>query len=378
MKIGFVAASSLPSSAANSIQVMKTCQAFAQLGHDVHLYVTGNRGSKLPPIDWESLQSFYGLSTSFEIACLPIIPGMRHYDLAWKAIQQAQRMDVELVYTWMLQAAWLGLQNGLPAMLELHDRITGKIGPLLFRQILAHPKKKRLLPITLALQKVLEEQFGRRFQPGQAVISPDGVDLERYSGLPQPAAARQALGLVELPTAVYTGHLYAGRGLELLSALARVNPGIRFLWVGGKPGDVRTWTQRLHAAGVANVTLTGFVENSRLPLYQAAGDVLLMPYERKVTTSSGGDTADICSPMKMFEYMAAGRAILSSDLPVLHEVLNVMNAVFCPPDDFNAWNQVLNGLLGDAGRRMRLGSQAQRDVKQYTWQARAGRALEDF
>lgn len=378
MKIGFVAASSVPSSAANSIQVMKTCQAFAQLGHDVHLFVSGGRGSKVQAAGWESLQSYYGLSMPFEIIRLPVIPGMRRYDLAWKGIQQALHLGADLVYTWMLQAAWLGLENGLPVMLELHDRITGKIGPLLFRQILAHPNRKRLLPITLALQNVLEATFGRRFLPGEAVVSPDGVDLERYSELPQPKDARKALDLSERPTVVYTGHLYAGRGLELLSALARSNPGIHFLWVGGRPEDVRAWNQRLQITGVKNVTLTGFIENSRLPLYQAAGEVLLMPYERKVTTSSGGDTADICSPMKMFEYMAAGRAILSSDLPVLHEVLNPASAVFCPPEDFNSWNQALNELLEDAERRERLGSQAQSDVQRYTWQARAARALEGF
>ena len=41
--------------------------------------------------------------------------------------------------------------------------------------------------------------------------------------------------------------------------------------------------------------------------------------------------------MKMFEYMAAGRAILSSDLPVLREVLNEENAILLPPDEPAAW-----------------------------------------
>ena len=59
----------------------------------------------------------------------------------------------------MLQAAWLGLWQRLPVMLELHDRITGQIGPILFRQILAQRGKKRLLPITRALLIALEQEF---------------------------------------------------------------------------------------------------------------------------------------------------------------------------------------------------------------------------
>ena len=104
-------------------------------------------------------------------------------------------------------------------------------------------------------------------------------------------------------------------------------------------------------ANLTNVTFTGFVPNERIPLYQSAADVLLMPYGRAVTTSSGGNTAEICSPMKMFEYMAAGRAILTSDLPVLREVLDETKAVFSPLEQAEAWESALGGLLANPQRR---------------------------
>jgi glycosyltransferase involved in cell wall biosynthesis len=124
--------------------------------------------------------------------------------------------------------------------------------------------------------------------------------------------------------------------------------------------------------------MTGFVENSRLPLYQAAADVLLMPYGRSISASSGQDIAEVINPMKMFDYMAAGRAILSADLPVIHEVLNEGNAVFCEPGDVNSWERKLGELLSDKPRRRALGAQARMDVGGYTWAARAKRALEGF
>jgi glycosyltransferase involved in cell wall biosynthesis len=373
VKIAFIAASAVPFNAANSIQVMKTCQAFAQLGHLVHLVVPGSQAG-----EWSSLKDFYGLSTPFEITWLTVAPHLRRYDLAWKAVRLARRIKADLVYTWMLQVAWLSLWQRLPVMLELHDRITGQIGPTLFRQVIDSRGKKRLLPITQALLNALQQEFKVTFPPGLAVVSPDGVDQERYVGLPEPPAARLALGLPECPTAVYTGHFYAGRGLGLLFDLAQSNPQINFLWVGGRLADIAMWKQRLQSAGVDNVFLPGFVENARLALYQAAGDVLLMPYGRSVSTSSGGNTADICSPMKMFEYMAAGRAILSSDLPVFHEVLNPTNAVFCPVDEPVVWSTALNALIADTNRRITLGQQAQRDVALYTWRVRAQHALEGF
>ena len=118
--------------------------------------------------------------------------------------------------------------------------------------------------------------------------------------------------------------------------------------------------------------------NERIPLYQSAAEVLLMPYQSTVATSSGGNTAAVCSPMKMFEYMAAGRAILSSDLPVLHEVLDASMAVFCTMEDPCAWESALGELLNDEKRRKALGECARLAVEQYSWVRRAQRVLEGF
>ncbi len=280
---------------------------------------------------WDSLAEQYGLLTPFEITWLPTHPRLKRYDFAWQAVRAARAWGAQAVYTWVPQAALLALWQHTPALLELHDRPTGRIGPWIFRQVARHPGQKRLLFITQALRQVLEREQNVRVRPEEALIAPDGVDLERYANLPSAAEARRRLGLPEGLTAGYTGHLYPGRGMEVLVALARALPEVNFLWVGGRPSDVTQWRAQAAQMGLANITLTGFVPNARIPLYQAAGDILLMPYERSVSVSGGGNTADICSPMKMFEYMAAGRAILSSDLPVLHEVLDETSAVFARP-----------------------------------------------
>jgi glycosyltransferase involved in cell wall biosynthesis len=82
--------------------------------------------------------------------------------------------------------------------------------------------------------------------------------------------------------------------------------------------------------------------------------------------------------MKMFEYMAAGRAILSSDLPVLHEVLDDTTAVFCPPDNIEMWESALRGLLGNETQRQSLGQRARKVVQQYSWTERSRRVLASF
>jgi glycosyltransferase involved in cell wall biosynthesis len=148
------------------------------------------------------------------------------------------------------------------------------------------------------------------------------------------------------------------------------------VWVGGRPEDVKFWRQR---AECDNLTFTGFVPNRDLPLYQAAADILLMPYSHSIMGSSGtADSANVASPMKMFEYMAAGRAIVTADLPVIREVLSEENAVFCKPDEVGDWRLEIESLLTDRAHRIELGNQARQDVRGYTWIARAERILNGF
>ena len=364
MKIVCISAAQIPSDTANSIQVMKVCQAFTQLGHAVTLLVPGNRPET---ISQDQLKNHYGLEKLFPIQWLPL----RNRRLfPWRAVRQTRRMQAKLIYAWPLQSAALGLLAGIPTMLELHDLPSGRFGPFWLRLFLVFPGRKRLLPITRALQRSLNLPLN------QTVIAPDGVDLDRYVSLPAPESARRILGLPSALTVLCTGHLYAGRGADLFLELAERFPQTSFIWVGGRPADVEAWKGR--AVRLVNVSFTGFIPNERIPLYQSAADVLLMPYQRTVATSSGGDTAEICSPMKMFEYMAAGRAILTSDLPVLREVLDEKTAVFCPPDDAGAWESALDRLLKDEKDRQALGQSARIAVEQYSWVKRAQRVLEGF
>jgi glycosyltransferase involved in cell wall biosynthesis len=215
-------------------------------------------------------------------------------------------------------------------------------------------------------------------------VAPDGVDLERYAGLPDPEQARLRLVAAnpslqlqpEHFTAGYTGHLYAGRGINIILEMARRLPEVTFLLVGGEPEEVRRLKDTVQSRGLANVFLAGFVPNAELSRYHAACDAFLMPYQRRVAASSGGDIARYLSPMKLFEYMACGRPILCSDLTVLREVLSPENAVLLPPDDVDAWVGAIKSLLEDPARCRFLGELVRSEAKRYTWEARASDILE--
>jgi glycosyltransferase involved in cell wall biosynthesis len=373
MNIACITSSQIPSSTANSIQAMKAVHALAEINEAVQLWAPGNQA-----VPWESLAAHYGLRQPFTIHWESSQQMLKRYDLTLKTVYQARTWGADLIYTWMPQVAALAQVQKIPVILEIHDLPTGRIGPHVFRQFVQAGGKKRLLVITQALLEKLKGEFNFHLAPEQVQVAPNGTDMEPYAELPSPEEARRQLGLPSGLTVGYTGHFYAGRGMEMLLHLVRAFPQVNFLLVGGQADKVQAWRSVMQKSGLENTHAAGFVENTRLPLYQAAADILLMPYERSISGSSGGNSADICSPMKMFDYLAAGRAILTSDLPVLHEVLNESNAVFCPPEDPPAWEAALSALLQDAPLRQRLAEQAHRDAQRYTWKERARHAIEGF
>jgi glycosyltransferase involved in cell wall biosynthesis len=297
----------------------------------------------------------------------------------WQSVQRARALKPDMLYTWFPQSAVFGLLYRIPTVFEIHIQPTGFFGPAWHQVFARWPGRKRLVSITRALVDVLEHDYNLRMKPDEVVIAPNGVDLERFASLPAsqtPEAARRALDLPSAPTVMCTGHLYAGRGADLFLALARSIPHAHFVWVGGRLEDVAAWKGRAEKENIPNLTFTGFIPNQDLPLYQSAADILLMPYSRSIMGSSGtADSASVASPMKMFEYMAAGRAIVTADLPVIREVLNEKNAVFCEPDEVGDWRLEIEGLLADEARRIELGKQAKEAVKGYAWLARAGKIL---
>lgn len=369
MRIAVVEPGGLPAQTANSIQRMKMAQALVATGHQVRVFAPG----KDPHISWQDFAKHYGLRNPFELEWLPSIAFLRRYDFALNVLRAARRWKADLLYTRSPQAATWAALRGLPSIFELHDIPMGAMGPWLLRRFLSAPGARRLVANTKFLANKLASDYELPKQQNFLLVAPNGVDLERYSKLPEPAEARKQLNLPEAFTIGYTGHLYAGRGLELMLSLAGALPDLRFLLVGGREADVQR--ARASAAELSNVTLTGFVPNAELPLHQAAADVLIMPYSQQVAGSSGGDIAPYLNPMKMFEYLASGRPIVSSDLPILREILSDENAVILPADEAT-WVRTLRELSADPARRAVLAAAALKTARQHTWEQRAQRLVE--
>jgi glycosyltransferase involved in cell wall biosynthesis len=371
MKIAIITNSRIPSLTANSIQAMKVCDALTEIGNELRVFAP----AETQPIPWDELARHYGLKNPFQVHPLPSYPPFKRFDFVWYAQSAAHKFNADLIYTWLPQSAVLGLMSGFPVVLEMHANTAGHFGAWWLRQFWNLKGRKRLLVTTRALRKALERSTRLEFPDAELQVAPNGVDLDRYANLPDPVMARRELNLKEGMTVGFTGHFYAGRGMDLLLELARALPGVNFIWAGGTPEAVAEWRLKLNSVRASNVTLTGFIENSRLPLVQAAADILLMPYGHSISASSGQDIAEVINPMKMFEYLATGRPIITADLPVIREVLDETCAIFCPPGHAAAWKSAIESLLADEKRRALFASSARHESEKYTWLRRAESAV---
>lgn len=384
MKIAVVAPTQMPARRANTIQVAKMTQAFSKLGHEVILIYPSpgiTRSTLQGESEWEEFAVHYGLRTPFPVMAVPANPVFRRYDYAARAVRKARLWGAELVYTRLPQCAALASRRNLPTIYEIHDRPQRWAATMLMRMFLSASNSLKLVVITHALANVIQRDFTTEKVSSKLIVAPDGVDMARYRELPSPMQAREQLRqigmlLPERFTVGYSGHLYSGRGIDLLLEVAGELTDCNFLIAGGEPRHVSRYQRLVDAKKLKNVFLTGFIPNQELPLYQAACEALAMPYRHEVAASSGGDIGSYLSPMKVFEYMACERVILSSDLPVFHEILNKNNAMLLPVDEPAAWIKAIRHIREDTAFAQRLGQQARQDVTQYSWEKRAANILQ--
>ena len=353
------------------------CQAFKQEGYAPSLVVQWQPWSVFS--DGKNLWEYYGINDSFPLFRIPRIRGLKLYHHHLISAFYAYLRHFDLVYARNLGAAAITARMGIPTIFEAHAPIAN-IKPYTrqFHKLLNAPGFRRLVVITSALKSHFMQCYPDHLHESCVVVAPDGVDLERFTNPPTPHQARKNLGLSpERFTVGYCGHLYPGRGIELILSLARRLPEMLFLIVGGNENDIRLQQANARQARLKNVALVGFVSNIDLPRYLFGCDVLLMPYQQKLEVSGGGgDTSSWMSPMKMFEYMATERLILSSNHPVLCEILrDNENAVLCDPTDVDAWKSVITRAIEDDVWRDRLAHQARQDVEQYTWRKRVQTVL---
>lgn len=171
----------------------------------------------------------------------------------------------------------------------------------------------------------------------------------------------------------FVGFLRSWHGMDtVISLLSTVDPpqDLRLVIVGDGPA-LPELTQRVSELGLTGkVEFLGLVPRDRLAAIIRGFDIALQPR-----------AVPYASPLKLFEYMALGRAIVAPDQPNIREILtHGRNAVLFTPDDPSSLREAITRLADDASLRDALGGQARQDIldRDYTWAGNARRVVETY
>jgi glycosyltransferase involved in cell wall biosynthesis len=369
MKVVYISDSILPSRSASSIQVMKMCETMSRQGHAVTLIVPNLQD---PDTRAEDTFAFYGVKASFRIGrhWFPTSLGRSFGSIiyAFVSAHAAYRARPDLIYGRYLPACWLTALFGMPTVFESHvppsTQRPGWMVNLIFRLWRRAKGNKGVVVISAALGSRLEAEFG----PIKLILAHDAADVVRCVTANPAKHSNQCLQIG------YVGQLYQGKGMELIEQIVRRCPSMQFQIVGGSEQDIRYWKGLLQNQD--NVIFHGHVPHEETEKLRQQCDVLIAPYQNDVRVFGGGNNvAPWMSPLKLFEYMASGKAIVCSDLPVLREILtHEETALLCDPLKPEEWEEALRRLETNPELRINLGECAKRiHAKTYTWDARVAR-----
>jgi glycosyltransferase involved in cell wall biosynthesis len=359
MRIVYVAKTVIPSNQANSIHIMKMCQAFSNNRHHVRLIIPQEINIQN---NIRNVYSFYGVEEIFFITYVPLINLYGKYLLfALFAVKKARHSKVDILYTRHLPSAFFSCISGIKTVYELHDPgiISGFLMRMMFEVVKKSKYLRKLVVISSSIKNYMVSEM--KFESSKIYVAHDGADETKFTQHAGSKSTKLNIG--------YIGHLYPGKGMEIVYELAKRMPDVHFMVVGGSENDITIWKEKTR--DMKNIVLHGFIEPSKTDAFRASCDILLAPFQKKVTVGGTGDISQWMSPLKVFEYMAARRPMIVSNIPVLREVLNSDNAVLVEHDNINAWVAAVD-YLRDPSIRKRIADIAYSDfAAKYTWKKRA-------
>jgi glycosyltransferase involved in cell wall biosynthesis len=379
-----------PLERANGVQVIKSAAALARRGAATTLLVRQSDPRTTPEI-----LALYGLAPHehLEVRRLPVLHRRGSYHLPrvsflFRASAAALRAFSQggIVFTRDLQLADLLLalpgKGARTVVYEAHAVeavMYGERGDLYGTGEAPDPGKRRrieererrvwqrssaVVTTTRGIKESLEGAYGAR---AKVAVVPNGCDLPKDRGF---------AGLPPEPRVLYAGQLYPWKGVDVLvRAIAQV-PEARLMILGGIEGeaDLSRIRALVDSLGLGSrVEMAGTVPQARVAAEMARARVVAIPFLHSAMTERH------TSPLKAFEAMASGRAIVASDLPSSREIFeDGVDALLVPPQDEAALGTALRRLLVEDDLARRLAQAAWTKAPRYSWDSRAESLLRLF
>jgi|GEM_PF-3462156 glycosyltransferase involved in cell wall biosynthesis len=240
---------------------------------------------------------------------------------------------------------------------EIHREVNDNFGKYCEKKLIK--KGIKVITISESLKTLYLSKY-KDLQTDQVKVVHDAVDLEKFDINIDKNDAQHKIGIAsDKPIVMYIGSLWVVKGVDILLAAAKKLPEYNFYFIGKEHKDFTKLKEQYK--NIDNIFIVGPVDHKQVPTCQKAADLLVIPHPKNDLSQS---------PMKLFEYLASGVPILSSDLDNIKEILSD-DFLFFKPEDVD---DLKNKIRFHFDNKEKYISLAQKNIdiaKQYSWQNRS-------
>ena len=316
--IFYITFSSIPSKLPSSLQIIKTCESLAKNGNLVTLLKPGTGYKKI------SIKEYYGLKENIgikEFKSIKSFPrGIKFYLYSLYCLFHILGKKKPIIISRNYFISYLLLIFKKKVILEIHHdtNIEGRINRFILNY-LNFFKKKNLIKI-IAISNSVKNLFIKKYlvDPKKIIVLPSGSSISISAAPSLSYNKRLKIG--------YFGSISDSKGIGTLIKLSKIDQKNDYYIFGGD----REKLQKIKIKNInKNLFFSAHVAYKSLPQIMMTMDILTIPY-KSIVNSSGevDDISQYTSPLKLFDYMAVGKIIISSNLKVLREVIGKRNAYF--------------------------------------------------
>jgi glycosyltransferase involved in cell wall biosynthesis len=368
MKITYISVSVIPSYRANSLQVMKTCEAMKRNGADIELLIPVRFGGvrlKDDPFDFYRVKNRFKITKIFSLDLMPLekIIGRFGY-----LIQNFTFSFFVAVYLLFRRSEVYFSRDDLCAFVlsffkknifyEVHRLPKSLPNRLIFLRLLK--KAKGFIVIAEELKQAMLEKF--KIDPKRILVAHDGVDLSQFDiPLSREEAKKKLNWPLDKKIVFYVGTLQYVKGVDILiRAVESLPENYHCYIVGARSGNIGGFKDEdsIYMNASKRIVFLGQQPNNLVPTFLKASDVVVIPHR---------DLPFSFSPMKLFEYMASKRPIISSRIKTLSNILGEDGAAYFNPENDKELAEKIRAILSDDNLSQELTDKAFSLVQEYSW-----------
>ena len=373
MKLAYIHNVSPKSKSANLMQVISMCNAFSELDVKVHLILAKSN----IPIEKLKKHLIKNNNLSDKVKVHYLYPKTNFKKLnKWLNYFSIKKviLSINPDFCFVRNPLFLRkcLQLKIKTFIEVHNNRLHHgnklLNFLLCNSIIYNQNNVFLVKIIAISQNLKNFWLKRGIKRNNIIALHDGFDLNRFRKIIDINIARNKLKLPNHSTIVtYTGNLKKNRGTDKIIFLAEKFPELLFLVVGGNASQIKKHKKLANKLNTNNIIFKGYVNTKDIPLYLFASDILLAIWSKNVPT------INYCSPLKIFEYMAAEKIIIAEGFKTIKEVLNhKVTALLSDPDDFESLCKNIEFAKNNMNS-LKIISEKSRNLalKEFSWKKRA-------